>query len=158
MGCATSSTRVPGNNKIRYRFCAGYPHAFFLMIPDLQGSFTCEDVRVEAGGAHTVVGIINFIGAPTLPIRVLKLCVWTRWCSGVGKYRQLTRILAPDEETVVGVAETEFSLNNEESHTTNVNVFGGLEFAQAGSHHVEISLDGELKLRYPLNVLLPKEE
>ncbi len=45
------------------------------MIPDLQASFACEDVRVEASGAHTIVGIVNFIGAPKLPIHIIKLCV-----------------------------------------------------------------------------------
>ena len=65
------------------------------MIPDLQASFACEDVRVEASGAHTIVGIVNFIGAPTLPIQVIKLCVWTRWSSGVGQFEQVTRLVAP---------------------------------------------------------------
>jgi hypothetical protein len=74
------------------------------MIPDLQASFACEDVRVEASGAHTIVGIVNFIGAPTLPIQVLKLCVWTRWSSGVGQFEQVTRLIAPDEETVLASA------------------------------------------------------
>ena len=61
------------------------------MIPDLQASFVCEDVRVEASGAHTIVGVVNFIGAPSLPIQVIKLCVWTRWSSGVGQFEQVTR-------------------------------------------------------------------
>ena len=126
------------------------------MIPDLQGSFVCEDVRVEASGSHTLVGVVNFIGAPTLPIRLLKLCVWTRWSSGIGEFRQVTKILAPDEETVVGQAETQFTLQNEEAHTTNVNLFAGVEFITAGSYHVEIWLDQQLRLRYPLNVLIPQ--
>ena len=67
------------------------------MIPDLQASFACEDVRVEASGAHTIVGIVNFIGAPKLPIQIIKLCVWTRWSSGIGQFEQVTRIIAPDE-------------------------------------------------------------
>ena len=124
------------------------------MIPDLQASFVCEDVRVEASGAHTIVGIVNFIGAPTLPIQVIKLCIWTRWSSGVGQFEQVTRLVAPDEETVLASATTKFQLGNEESHTTNVNIFGGLQFKEAGAHHVEIILDGELKLHYPLRVIL----
>ena len=125
------------------------------MIPDLQASFACEDVRVEASGAHSIVGIVNFIGAPSLPIQVIKLCVWTRWSSGVGQFQQITRLVGPDEETELAAAKTDFQLGNEESHTTNVNIFGGLQFAQAGAHHVEILLDGELKLRFPLRVILP---
>jgi hypothetical protein len=124
------------------------------MIPDLQASFVCEDVRVEASGAHTVVGIVNFIGAPSLPIHVMKLCVWTRWSSGVGQFEQVTRLVAPDEVTVLGAATTQFHLDHEESHTTNVNIFGGLQFKEAGAHHIEIILDGELKLHFPMRVIL----
>jgi hypothetical protein len=124
------------------------------MIPDLQASFACEDVRVEASGAHTIVGIVNFIGAPKLPIQILKLCIWTRWSSGIGSFEQVTRIIAPDEVTVLSTATTQFQLGNEESHTTNVNIFGGLIFNDGGAHHVEILLDGELKLHYPMRVMV----
>ncbi len=125
------------------------------MLPDLQASFACEDVRVETSGAHTIVGIVNFIGAPALPIQVIKLCVWTRWSSGVGEFEQTTRLIGPDEETLLAPpAVTKFHLGNEESHTTNVNIFGGLQFREPGAHHIEILLDGELKLHYPLRVLL----
>src|SRR5277367_7049217 len=127
---------------------------FNRMIPDLQASFACEDVRVEAGGAHTIVGIVNFIGAPSLPIQLIKLCVWTRWSSGIGEFEQVTRLVAPDEETILASATTQFHLENENSHTTNVNIFGGLQFQEAGAHHVEILLDGELKLHFPLRVIL----
>jgi hypothetical protein len=131
--------------------------SFARMIPDLQASFACEDVRVEAGGAHSIVGIVNFIGAPSLPIQVIKLCIWTRWSSGVGDFEQQTRLVAPDEETVLASATTEFRLGNEDSHTTNVNIFGGVQFTEVGAHHIEILLDGELKLRFPLRVILPPQ-
>ena len=129
---------------------------FERMIPDLQASFACEDVRVEASGAHSIVGIVNFIGAPSLPIQVIKLCIWTRWSSGVGDFEQTTRLVGPDEETILaGPAVTQFRLTNEESHTTNVNIFGGVQFSHVGAHHVEILLDGEMRLRFPLRVILP---
>ena len=124
------------------------------MIPDLQASFVCEDVRVEASGAHSIVGVVNFIGAPELPIQVIKLCVWTRWSSGVGEFEQVTRFVAPDEVTVMATAKTMFKLDHEENHTTNVNIFGGLQFKEPGTYHIEIILDGELKLHYPMRVLI----
>ncbi len=125
------------------------------MIPDLQASFACEDVRVEASGAHSIVGIVNFIAAPTFPIQVIKLCVWTRWSSGVGNFEQVTRLVGPDEQTLLAQpAVTQFHLENENTHTTNVNIFGGLQFQEAGAHHIEILLDGELKLHYPMRVVL----
>lgn len=126
------------------------------MIPDLQASFACEDVRVEASGGHSIVGILNGIGAPALPVRLLKFCIWTRWCSGSGRFSQRTRIICPDEETTLAQATTEFSLGDQDSHVTNVNIFGGLEFAEDGIYHIEIILDEELKLRYPLRVFIPK--
>ncbi len=128
------------------------------MIPDLQASFVCEDVRVETSGAHTIVGIVNFIGAPALPIQIIKLCIWTRWSSGVGEYAQETRILAPDGTTLLAKADTKFRLDHEESHTTNVNIFGGLQFKDPGAYHIEILLDGELKLHYPMRVLIVQQQ
>lgn len=122
------------------------------MIPDLQASFACEDVRVEASGSHTVVGVLNGIGAPNLPVRVLKMCVWTRWCSGTGEYEQKTRLVQPDEVTVMAQAMTKFALNHEDSHVTNVNIFAGMEFKEEGIYHVEILLNERLRLRYPLRV------
>lgn len=122
------------------------------MIPDLQASFACEDVRVEASGSHTVVGILNGIGAPNLPVRVLKMCVWTRWCSGMGEYEQKTRLVQPDEVTVMAQAVTHFKLNHEDGHVTNVNIFAGMEFKEEGIYHVEILLNDGLRLRYPLRV------
>jgi hypothetical protein len=36
---------------------------------------------------------------------------------------------------------------------TNVNLYTGVQFQQFGVHHVEILLDGELVIRYPLPVV-----
>ncbi len=126
------------------------------MIPDLQASFLCEDVRIEANGGNSIVGIVNFIGAPQFPIRVMKLCVWTRWCSGSGSFTQKTRIVLPDDHTVLADSSTEFNLNHEEGHATNINFFGGLEFPLAGIYHIEIYLGETLKLRYPLPLIHPQ--
>jgi hypothetical protein len=127
------------------------------MIPDLQASFACEDVRVEASGSHTIIGIINGIAAPSVPIRVLKFCIWTRWCSGSGRFTQLTRVVRPDEFTQLVSATTQFQLGNEDSHVTNVNIFAGVEFPEEGIYHIEILLDDVLKLRYPIRVFCPKQ-
>ncbi len=123
------------------------------MIPDLQASFICEDVRLEAGGSHTIVGILNAISTNIVPLRLNKLCVWTRWVSGVGDYTQITRIVLPDE-SVLAEVKTRFNLSHEESHTTNVNILGNIEFPQEGIYHVEIFLDEEMKLRFPIRLLV----
>lgn len=123
------------------------------MRPDLQCALVCEDVRLEASGANTLVGVMNVIPAPSLPIRVMKFCVYTRWVNGIGQYNQTTRILGPDEDNEMTRTETPFQLVNEDNHATNVAVFGGVEFTSAGDHPVEILLNGDLVLRFSLKVL-----
>jgi hypothetical protein len=123
------------------------------VLPDLQASVICEDVRQEVNGMQTLVGIINLIPARMLPVALLKLCVWTRWCSGVGRFRQNARILSVDDHHVLAESQIDFELKELEGHVTNVNLFTGVQFQQYGLHHVEIMLDQELRLRYPLPVI-----
>jgi hypothetical protein len=127
------------------------------LLPDVQASVVCEDVRMEINGSQTLVGVINAIIAPQLPIRMLKCCIWTRWCSGEGVFTQRSRIISPDEETVICENTVQFKLNTIEIHATNVHFFSGIQFDQYGFHHVEIYLDEDLRLRYPLAVLRPQQ-
>ncbi|MDR1190625.1 MAG: hypothetical protein LBK60_03035 [Verrucomicrobiales bacterium] len=123
-----------------------------MMSPDLQAALVCEDVRIEASGANTLVGVVNVIAAPQYPLRVLKLCVYSRWTNGQGQFKQTTRLLNDDEQEI-GRVETQFVLHNQDLHATNVAVFGGLEFPQPGDYPVEILLDGDLKLRFTVRAI-----
>jgi len=124
-----------------------------IIIPDLQGCVMCEDVRQEINGMQTIVGVVNVVPAPKLPLTFFKICIWTRWCSGQGRFEQRSRIMAPDEEQIIGEAQVNFQLTEIESHATNVHCFGGLQIHHYGVHHVEISLNSELRLRFPLSVV-----
>ena len=123
------------------------------IFPDLQSCVLCEDVRCEFNGMNTLVGVLNVIAAPSLPINYMRLCIWTRWCSGAGKFKQRSRIVGVDEQNVLAQAEVEFELKEMEGHATNVHYFGGVQFQQFGLHHVEIYLQDELRLRFPLPVV-----
>ena len=123
------------------------------ILPDLQSCVLCEDVRCELNGMQTLVGVLNVIPATGLPINYFRLCIWTRWCSGSGKFRQKSRIIGVDEAQVLAQAEVEFELKEMEGHATNVHYFGGVQFQQFGLHHVEIFLENELRLRFPLPVV-----
>ena len=46
-------------------------------------------------------------------------------------------------------------LSSTEATATNVEVFLNVEFMTAGTHWVEVLLDGDLKIRYPLRVGTP---
>lgn len=123
------------------------------MTPDCQGCVLCEDVRQEVNGMQTLVGVVNVVPAPKMPVTFFKLCVWTRWCGGNGHFEQKTRIMAPDEERVVGEASIHFQLREVENHATNVHAFGGLQVQEYGVHHVEVLLDGALRIRFPFSVV-----
>ena len=62
----------------------------------------------------------------------MRLCIWSRWCGGLGKFRQKSRIVGVDEQQVVAQAEVEFELKEMEGHATNVHYFGGVQFQQYG--------------------------
>jgi hypothetical protein len=123
-----------------------------VILPDLQSCVICEDVRCEFNGMQTLVGVLNVIPAPHVPINYIKLCIWSRWCSGSGKFHQKSRIIAADEH-VIAQAEVDFELRELEGHATNVHYFGGVQFGQFGLHHVEVYLEDELRLRFPLPVI-----
>jgi hypothetical protein len=123
------------------------------LLPDLQASILCEDVRQEVNGLHTLVGVINILPTPSLPVALLKLCVWTRWCGGLGRFRQTSRILGVEEVQIMAESHIDFELKEFDGTVTNVNVFAGVQFQQFGLHHVEILLDHELVLRYPIPVV-----
>ena len=123
------------------------------MIPDLQSSILCDDVRQERNGKFILIGLFDAIAARQLPIRYPRLFMVTRWCSGEGEFKQRTRILAPDQSTVVAEGrDIPVKLPSPEATATNVEVFMNVVFKEAGTHWVEILLDGDLKLRYPLRV------
>src|SRR5260370_13252212 len=85
------------------------------ILPDLQSCVLCEDVRCEFNGMQTLVGVLNVVAAPALPINYLRLCIWTRWCSGAGKFRQNSRIVVFEQQQGLAKAQREFGLNEMES-------------------------------------------
>jgi hypothetical protein len=124
-----------------------------LIPPDLQAAVFCEDVRTEISGQQTLIGIFGVIPAHVLPIGFLKLCLWTRWCGGTGEFKEKSLILGCDDEKPIAQSELNFSLPGLDSYVTNVHVLGGVQFRQYGIYHVEIRLDDELKMRFPLPVV-----
>ena len=125
-----------------------------VMVPDLQSTLLCDDVRQERSGKFILIGLFDSLGSPTFPFRQPRMFVTTRWCSGQGEFRQRTRIVGPDSETtVVQGQEIPVRLQNGEAAATNVELFVNTEFREEGTHWVEILLDGDLKIRFPLRVM-----
>src|SRR5215831_3046969 len=124
------------------------------ILPDLQCSLLCEEIRQEVTGNFFLVGVINFIRVPQVPVVALKLGLFNRWTAGVGQFTETVRFIAPDQTTVLRKGEVKFVLQDAALHATNVTVFAQVEFKVPGTYFVEVLVDDVMKLRYPVPVIV----
>ena len=124
------------------------------ILPDLQCSLVCEDIRQEATGNFILIGVLNFIRVPQLPVTAGRLLVFNRWTAGFGEFSQSIRLLAPDQTTLLGKNDVKFSLPDPSAHTINVAVFGNVTFNAPGNYFIEVLVDEVMKLRYPLPLIV----
>jgi hypothetical protein len=124
------------------------------ILPDLQCSLLCEEIRQEVTGNFILIGVINFIRVPQLPVVALKLSLFNRWTAGVGQFTETARLVGPDQTTVLRKGEVKFALQDAALHATNVTLFAQVEFKTAGTYFVEVLVDDVMKLRYPVPVIV----
>jgi len=124
------------------------------ILPDLQASLVCEDVRQEINGNFILVGVIGFIRVPQVPVTAFKLCMFNRWTAGVGVFTEEVRLVAPDQTTVLRKGQVRFALQDPAHHAINVTVFGQVEFAAPGVYYFEVLVDDVMKIRYPMAIIL----
>jgi hypothetical protein len=124
------------------------------ILPDLQCSLLCEEVRQESNANFFLVGVIDAIRVPKLPVTALKLSVFNRWTSGVGVFTESVRLTAPDQTTVLRKSEVKFKMKDAGTNATTVTLFGNVEFTVPGPYFVEVMVDDIMKVRYPCNVIL----
>lgn len=122
------------------------------ILPDLQASVLCEDVRQESNGNFILIGVIGFVRVPQVPVTALKLCVFNRWTAGLGSFTETVRLIAPDQTSVLRQSHLKYVLQDSTHHATNVTLFGQLEFPAAGVYYLEVLVDDVMKLRFPVPV------
>lgn len=129
------------------------------MLPDLQSSLMCDDVRQERNGKFILIGLFDIMTVPSLPAILNRICIVNRWCCGKGQFKQRSRILKPDGNTVlVEGKDVQVILPDEEAIATSVEFFINVKLEHQGTHWIEILIEGDLKLRYPLKVnVLPQK-
>jgi hypothetical protein len=120
------------------------------MEPTLLFSILCDDVRREDNGKFILIGLFETIGAATFPVMHPVLYVINCWCSGVGAFKQKTRIVAPGNTKLIEDKETEFNLTDLKAKHRIVARFNNIRFNIPGEYAVEVLLNDELKVRYPL--------
>ena len=124
------------------------------ILPDLQCSLVCEDIRQEVNGNCFLIGVITVIRVPKLPVMAFRLCVFNRWTAGEGQFTESVRLIAPDQTTTLRKSDVKFALPDATLSATNVTVLAQIEFKAAGTYYIEVLVDDVMKLRYPLPVLL----
>ena len=124
------------------------------ILPDLQCSLMCEEVRQEANGNLFLIGVIHYLRVPQVPITAGRLCIFNRWTAGIGQFTQGVRIIAPDQTTVLSKGESKFELRDPSMSATTVMFFGNVKFEAAGTYFVEVNVDDVMKMRFPIPVVV----
>jgi hypothetical protein len=124
------------------------------ILPDLQASLLCEEVRQEVNGNLFLIGVVNLIRLPQLPLVAGRICVFNRWTAGIGDFQQSVRLIAPDQTTVISKGEMKFELRDPAMSATNVMFFGNVKFEAAGTYYVEVLVEDVMKLRYPVPLVV----
>ena len=124
------------------------------ILPDLQCSLLCEDIRQEVTGNFILVGVLNFLRVPKLPVVAFRICVFNRWTAGVGQFRESVRLIAPDQTTLLRKGEVKFTLQDATLSATNVTMLPQVEFKTPGAYFIEVLVDDVMKLRYPLPIVV----
>ena len=121
------------------------------ILPDLQSSLLCDDVRRESNGKFILIGLFDGLGVAAFPAVFHRICLVNRWCCGCGDFRQESRLIGPDGLTPIATAKpVGIRLPNDMATATSVEVFLNVRFETEGAYWVEVLLEGDLKLRYPL--------
>ena len=120
-------------------------------IPDLQSSLLCDDVRQERNGKFILIGLFDVLAVPRFPSVFQRVCIVNRWCCGLGEFNQKSRLLKPDGDTLmIEGKEVTVTLPDNEATATSVEFFLNVKFETEGTYWVEILLDRDIKVRYPL--------
>ena len=128
------------------------------MTPDLQSSLICDDVRQERSGKFILIGLFDAIALPRYPAAFQRLCIVNRWCCGEGTFVQHSRLLAPDQIKIVAESKpVNVKLPDTEATATCIEFFLNVRFDAPGTYWIEIMLENQLKLRYPLRAALVKQ-
>lgn len=124
------------------------------MKPLLQFSIPCLEVK-EDGGPPSFLRIFYELPFPEFPFIFPEpgFFIANGWCNGKGDFVQSMKLLKPDKKTVlIQTGDQPFSLKEEETPFMAVNLLAEVKFDAPGTYWIQIFLNNELKLEYPLVV------
>ena len=122
--------------------------------PRLQFSIPCLQVDEEKG-PPSFMYVFYEIPLPEFPFRFPQgqgFYIANGWCSGTGGHAQRIRILGPDKNEIVDTKDQPFTLKSTEEPFMAVNYIQEMPFEKPGVYTVQVLLDGQTVLEYPLPV------
>ncbi len=126
--------------------------------PSLSFTIICDDVRQEAGGKLSLMGLFENVYATKFPAIHPRLAVLTEWSGGQGEFMIRMRILAPDRKTVIRETSSKMMLNGVNYRHRDVSLHLNVELKSPGTYWVENFLDDEMMNSIPFNVVQVKEQ
>lgn len=123
------------------------------MKPSLQFSVPCLDIDADSPGPQSFQKVFFElpIGA-SFPYKLSYFYIANGWCSGKGHFRQVLRILNPDGSVLLDTGDQPIELEAYERPFMIANKLQDLVFNTPGVYKVQIFLDGELVLQYPMRI------
>jgi len=126
---------------------------------NLQLSYTlfCEDVRVEASGSLSLIGVFHQIVVPQFPVGLIKFAVLNHW-QGEGQFLTEVRLLAPDRMQTLAVSQPSAFEVPPDGYADNVTVFVNTNFLKPGDYVVQTLINSSLFAERILSVFLANQQ
>lgn len=124
---------------------------------ELNYTLFCEDVRVEASGGLSLMGIFHQIVVPQLPVGLLKFAVLNHW-EGEGRFLTEVRILTPDKMQTIAVSQPSSFEISPNGYADNVTMFINTSFQQSGDYIVQTLINSSLFAEKTLPVFVANQQ
>lgn len=126
--------------------------------PTLNFTIVCDDVRQEAGGKISLMGLFENIYATKFPAVHPRIAIVNEWGEGKGEFELHLRIVSSDRKTVLRETVSRLKLNDLNFRHRDVSIHLNIDFKTPGMYWIENLLDGELVHSMPLKVIQVKEQ
>ena len=124
---------------------------------ELNYTLFCEDVRVEASGGLSLMGIFHQLVVPQLPVGLLKFAVLNHW-EGEGRYLTEVRVLTPDRMQTIAVSQPSSFEISQNGYADNVTMFINTSFQLSGDYIVQTLINSSLFAEKTLPLFIANQQ
>lgn len=126
--------------------------------PSLNFTIICDDIRQEAGGKISLMGLFENIYANNFPAVHPRLAIITEWSDGRGDFDLKMQIRSHDRKDILRETASKLKLTDLNFRHRDVSIHFNIDFKSPGTYWIENYLDGELIASIPLKVVQIREQ